>query len=40
MMDAGRIKLDIDAAERRAMTVADLVQRFGGEADHLVLQAQ
>ncbi len=40
MMDAGRIKLDIDAATRQAMTVADLVRRFGDEADHLVLQAQ
>ena len=40
MMDAGRIKLDIDAATRRAMTVADLVRRFGDEADHLVLQVQ
>jgi putative ABC transport system ATP-binding protein len=40
MMDAGRIRLDIDAAARRELTVADLVRRFGGEADHLVLQAQ
>jgi putative ABC transport system ATP-binding protein len=39
MMDAGRIKLDIDANSRRGMTVADLVRRFGDEADHVVLQA-
>jgi putative tryptophan/tyrosine transport system ATP-binding protein len=40
MMDAGRIRLDIDSAARRELTVADLVRRFGDEADHLVLQAQ
>jgi putative ABC transport system ATP-binding protein len=39
MMDAGRIKLDIDANSRKGMTVADLVRRFGDEADHVVLQA-
>ena len=39
MMDAGGIKLDIDAAARQTMTVGDLVRRFGAEADHLVLQA-
>jgi putative tryptophan/tyrosine transport system ATP-binding protein len=39
MMDDGRIKLDIDAKARKGMTVADLVRRFGDEADHVVLQA-
>lgn len=39
MMDAGRIRLDLDAAARRDLTVADLVKRFGTQADHLLLQA-
>ena len=39
MMDTGRIRMDLDAAARRELTVADLVRRFGEQSDHLALQA-
>ena len=37
MMDAGRIKLDLDAAARRDLTVAELVERFGAQSDQVLL---
>ena len=39
MMDAGRIRLDLDAEARRELSVADLVRRFGEQSDHLAFQA-
>jgi putative ABC transport system ATP-binding protein len=39
MMDAGRIRLDLDAAARSNLTVADLVRRFGADVDQVALQA-
>lgn len=37
-MDAGRVKLDIAGDAKAALTVADLVRRFGGESDQILLQ--
>jgi len=39
MMDAGRIRMDLDADARRDLTVSDLVRRFGEQADHVAFQA-
>jgi putative ABC transport system ATP-binding protein len=39
MMESGRVKLDLDATARRDMTVPELVERFGVEADRVLLQA-
>lgn len=38
-MDAGRIRLDIAGAEKASLSVDDLVRRFAGDADHVLLQA-
>jgi putative ABC transport system ATP-binding protein len=39
MMEAGRIKLDMAGEEKAGLRVADIVQRFGMVADHVLLQA-
>lgn len=39
MMECGRVKLDIAREEKRRLSVADLVQRFGGASDQILLQA-
>lgn len=38
-MNAGRIKLDMNAQSKRTLTVEDLVQRFGEASDRQLLQA-
>ena len=40
MMEAGRIKLDLDSAAKQGMSVNDLVHRFGEANDEILLQAR
>lgn len=39
MMEAGRIKLDIAGAEKQRLTIPEIVRRFGGANDEILLQA-
>ncbi len=38
-MDAGKVRLDIAGEEKSRLTVDDLIRRFAGDADHILLQA-
>lgn len=39
MMEAGRIRLDIDGAEKERLTIPEIVRRFGHANDEILLQA-